>query len=852
MNNCRKSVPAFVILLVLSLTPVAFVHQSFASSCVPPPSGMISWWTGDDNAQDLLGVNHGTLMNNASFADGKVGRAFSLDGVDDYVTVPDSASLDVTGTISIDAWIYRNDATAEAGLLEKGAPGTNGVYELAIYDHKFYFRLNGAGLNMPSVTSLPVGTWTHVAGTYDGTTAKIYINGILDATQAYSASIGTDNNPLYIGLYGTATKHFPGLIDELEIFNRALLAEEIAAIYSAGSAGKCKPQCTPPPSDMVSWWGGDNNALDMVGTNHGILMADAAYAPGKVGQAFSLSGNVDSYIEIANNPSLNPSGAFTVDGWFYIDPSTMVGGKTDAVLAAKTNGDVSDGGWQLVFVTGRNGWTNALRFLVMGGGQYPSAILDGAITSAGWYHVAGVYDTQAPGILKLYLNGLLVASDSSGVTMANNSRNLRIGASYWADNDRLNGKADEVEFFNRALTADEVEAIYNSGSAGKCRSCTPPPSNMLSWWRAEDNADDATGANNGTLMNGAAFATGKVGRAFSFDGVDDYLRIPDSLLFNLSALTFETWFRTISGGVILGYQHEDALIPSTNHVPALYVGTDNKLYAELWAGFGLEIVSGQTVTDGNWHHAVLTYENLELFLFLDGISAGSVAGEVSHIDMIKNQIGTGNTAGWPAGNGDWFSFNGLIDEVGIYSRALSADEITAIYNAGSAGKCFVSHNVTSSAPGGNGTLSCTGPVLDGYDSTCTITPDAGYYLSGLADNTIDVLDSVIGGTYTIPGVTGTHDIVATFARYPVWRDGTTGYFMTIGDAYGDGSMAYTIKAHGVELTDSDLDLSGSASVVIDGGYLPDFSGYSGVSTTITGSLKIGGAGAVTVSNIAVQ
>lgn len=58
------------------------------SACTPPPPGMISWWGGDNNALDIIGTNHGTLVNGATYAPGLVGQAFSFDGAGDYVTVP--------------------------------------------------------------------------------------------------------------------------------------------------------------------------------------------------------------------------------------------------------------------------------------------------------------------------------------------------------------------------------------------------------------------------------------------------------------------------------------------------------------------------------------------------------------------------------------------------------------------------------------------------------------------------------------------------------------------------------------------------------------------------------------------
>ena len=61
-----------------------------AQSCVEAPEGLISWWPGDGDANDIEGNNDGTLQGGATFAPGKVGQAFNLDGVDDYVSIPDS------------------------------------------------------------------------------------------------------------------------------------------------------------------------------------------------------------------------------------------------------------------------------------------------------------------------------------------------------------------------------------------------------------------------------------------------------------------------------------------------------------------------------------------------------------------------------------------------------------------------------------------------------------------------------------------------------------------------------------------------------------------------------------------
>lgn len=84
---------------------------SSVQTCVPAPSGMVSWWPGDGNAGDIAGGNHGTLVNGATFAPGMVGQAFSFDGTDDAVEVSDAPNLNLIEQITIDAWVYPTETS---------------------------------------------------------------------------------------------------------------------------------------------------------------------------------------------------------------------------------------------------------------------------------------------------------------------------------------------------------------------------------------------------------------------------------------------------------------------------------------------------------------------------------------------------------------------------------------------------------------------------------------------------------------------------------------------------------------------------------------------------------------------
>ena len=223
-----------------------FDHPGQVLTCTPPPSGLVSWWGGDNNALDLAGTNDGAPMNGATYGTGRVGRAFSFDGVDDYVNVPNSPSWNFgTNNFSIDFWVNFNSANNPGynnfiGHDEAG--GSNNKWIFYLKDGLLKFHINGStgSYEFGSYPFLPVpGTWYHLALTKDGSIYKFFVNGgLVDTYTAATPSVPDANAPLTIG-QSESLGYINGLMDEVEIFNRALSADEIASIYNAGSAGQC-------------------------------------------------------------------------------------------------------------------------------------------------------------------------------------------------------------------------------------------------------------------------------------------------------------------------------------------------------------------------------------------------------------------------------------------------------------------------------------------------------------------------------------------------------------------------------------------------------------------------------------
>ncbi len=308
----RRLGMCFLSIVALGLLPgpagSAAQAQSLAA-CVAPPPGMVGWWPGDGDASDIVGGNNGVMQNGAAFGAGEVRQAFRLDGINDYVEVANAAALN-PGRITVDAWInpVAPQGTDYSPIVKKTGPGLVLGYALEFHGPgvMFWVYVNGAWRASALSGAVPTGQWTHVAGVYDGQAVRLYVNGAaLGGGTAVAGSITAATNPLNIGRdpSNPTVRFYHGLIDEVEIFDRALSAAEVAAIYNAGSAGKCLPVSNSAPVA----------ANDAYTTDEDTALSVAA--PGVLGNDTDADANPLT-AHVVSAPSsgtlaLNPNGSFT-------------------------------------------------------------------------------------------------------------------------------------------------------------------------------------------------------------------------------------------------------------------------------------------------------------------------------------------------------------------------------------------------------------------------------------------------------------------------------------------------------------------------------------------------------------
>lgn len=250
-------------------------------TCAPSPAGLVSWWPAEGNAFDIQDANHGTLQNGATFGDGKVGEAFSLDGVDDYVSVPNSYSLQFTDALTIEGWVKPNTLLDPWGLktiLTKWNypdPGYSWTFGIASWSGQLYFEASANG-SLPTFAefsdgAVQVSVWNHVAVVFNSGAVDFYINGVQNSKSVPATSLYVSYNPVHVGVRRQPNGNFylfNGLIDELAVYSRALTQAEIQAIYDARSAGKCQnrpPVAAVDPDQAVNE--GDFVMLDGSGSS---------------------------------------------------------------------------------------------------------------------------------------------------------------------------------------------------------------------------------------------------------------------------------------------------------------------------------------------------------------------------------------------------------------------------------------------------------------------------------------------------------------------------------------------------------------------------------------------------------
>lgn len=442
-------------------------------------SNLQGYWNAD--ASDGRTINDLSSNNNDALLGG--GKVLTLDGTGDYVQVPDDA-VDNLSTGTIEAWVYLDSNTGET-IFSKQHDGVNtyamftvgfttngGGGNVDIPDGILAFRGANAGGSIQSNTILSTGEWHHVAVTFDGTEANLYIDGRLDNTEAGDFSIPADANASVdarIGSWSAASEDLDGKIDEFRVWDDVRTASEIADNAAKPLAGNEANLVLNYDFDSDN--GGTFVTDNTANSNDGTLQGNAslgldstspidksAGAPqvlNTLGGAVAFDG--DDHIEVTSDASLNLA-EWTIETWFQTNDhgsGTGVGGA--ARFVSKANSGVENG-YSFGLVDG-NLWISA-----------GSGVIDlqstQDVTDGQWYHATASYDGST---LKMYINGELVASKPHSGNAVSGTNPLTIGTfntTGGTTSQTYTGNLSDVRVWNEARTDEQVAANYNKVLTG--------------------------------------------------------------------------------------------------------------------------------------------------------------------------------------------------------------------------------------------------------------------------------------------------------------------------------------------------------------------------------------------------
>ncbi len=191
---------------------------------------LVAAWSFDEGAglqvQDVSGNANDGVVDGATWAPGRFGGGLQFDGENDSVLVADAASLDPTGALTLEAWVRPSEETGTFRTIvvkEATADTTYGLYTSPLP----YFVLGFPARIAEGGAAPPVDSWTHIAGTYDGERLVLYVGGTPIVETAASGPVEPSTGTLRIGGNALWGEFFPGTIDEVRVYSRALSAEEI-------------------------------------------------------------------------------------------------------------------------------------------------------------------------------------------------------------------------------------------------------------------------------------------------------------------------------------------------------------------------------------------------------------------------------------------------------------------------------------------------------------------------------------------------------------------------------------------------------------------------------------------------
>jgi len=527
------------------------------------------------------------------------------------------------------------------------------------------------------------GEWHHVVGVRDLARDKlfIYVDGELEA-EAEDVTDGSTSNSydLQIGRFNAGGwSYFNGLMDDVRIYNRALSLEEVTELYETTRRDLETGLVLHYTFDedegaIVTDWSPTGNT----GTMHGATWR----ADGRIGGCYEFDG-IDDYIEMGPTDIYRTQGQFSGSLWLC---SRNPGGY---LISNFHGGNYYPGLFSFSYVRSQHR-INVSLGQVGGNLQYMST--PNLISTGLWHHIAFSYDESRGDTdkVRFYLDGEQIVTDvhveGPGNEILGIGERLRIMTN--RGGEKTPGKLDDVRLYNRAISAEEVQALYAMGAADRLDEGL-----VLHYTFDADQGttvvDSSGSGNDGTAVN-LDYEASFSGLAPRFSSRNTYAVCRGAGL-NVNGwtdLTCSAWVK-LNSRVAYEYVMTRG-IPALDRYAGFIMGTGVTtpralVYFAPESGQNLDLQTDASVIVGEWFHIASVYDGEYLRFYLDGAEVDSIPVPPEYLnaglwDDPASELVIGRSAAHPG----WMNthVNGWIDEVRMYERALSAQEVQALYAMG--------------------------------------------------------------------------------------------------------------------------------------------------------------------------
>jgi hypothetical protein len=792
-------------------------------------TGLVSYWQLDESTgtsvDDSFGSNDGTATG-TTIVDAKYSKGRDFNGSSDYVNVSHSTSLNFerTDSFTLSAWV-KTSSTEFQGIISKmenSSPYRG--YDLSIHNNHLVFDIIGtwetSAIQKYSRTDITDGRWHHVAATYDGSSSADGINLYIDGYPDENPGVYVDNltttiqqtTNLRIGSR-TGGGYFDGIIDEARVYNTELSKSAIYNEYQ---------------ESLVSYWKLDetsgSTATDFIGTNDGTAsgttIVDAKYGKGR-----SFNGSSD-YIDLGSTNEYALT-TYTISGWFNTSYSSEFG-----IITNRETSETARSWWISIWKDSAGTHTDgSLVWRASIDGSWVNGVdlsTSSAVDDGNWHHFTAVLNSGKSATL--YLDGEVEDTQELSGRIDTPSATTVLGKTSNDSTRYFNGKLDDFKIYNRALTETEIQNQH-----------------LVGYWSMEELSGstvyDVTGDDHGTV-SGAVIREGKHGNARWFDGVDDSISTTSTTSME------ETDEFTISAWVYARSAPSESDLGRTVASKFDWVASDETygwnfgaIHAPQFFQFHVSDgghTNNQLIEDtaffaeylNNWVHMVGVFKSSEyLKLYRNGVLVDELTSGVSStVPYTTNdpfRIGTRSDLS----EGYW---DGGIDEVRFYDKALSENTIKDLYLQGSTKpESLRTKSVDKNMEGTRALeIETDGPIIDGDTvgywtldetggSSAYIKDSSGNQNGSTPYNTTYVKKGKIGGARDFNGTSSLIDVgwssspsnnftleswFTVDSTHEIDTESTTGAAGLTGQKYlfyplydSDGSVGVSVGTNGISV-----------------------------------------------------